>query len=140
MLRLAARTVRSEKLCLTSRVGFKRGSGRRFISCGKKEYVDEEIDDGALALFADMSEREKSEVKVLLHSCCAPCSGAMIEELQEQGLAVTVYFYNPNIHPRKEYDIRKNENIRFAAKLGIPIVDADYDVEEWYRRARGMEC
>ena len=71
-----------------------------------------------------MSTEEKTGVNVLLHSCCAPCSGAMIEELQEEGLAVTVYFYNPNIHPRKEYEIRKNENIRYAEKLGIPIVDA----------------
>ena len=77
--------------------------------------------------------------KVLLHSCCAPCSGAMIEEMHQQGLDVTVFFYNPNIHPKKEYEIRKQENVRYAEAMGIPIVDADYDVEEWYRRAQGME-
>lgn len=43
----------------------------------------------------------KAGQRVLLHSCCAPCSGAMIKELQEQGITLTVYFYNPNIHPRK---------------------------------------
>lgn len=78
-------------------------------------------------------------MRVLLHSCCAPCSGAMVEEMQAQGLDVTIFFYNPNIHPRKEYDIRKEENKRYAEKLGIPFVDADYDVDEWYRRAQGME-
>ena len=77
--------------------------------------------------------------KVLLHSCCAPCSGAMVEEMVEEGLDVTIYFYNPNIHPREEYEIRKEENKRFAVKLGIPFVDADYDVDEWYKRAEGME-
>jgi len=77
--------------------------------------------------------------KVLLHSCCAPCSGAMIEEMHSKGLDVTIFFYNPNIHPRKEYEIRKNENLRYAEALKIPIVDADYDVEEWYARAKGME-
>lgn len=47
--------------------------------------------------------------KVLLHSCCAPCSGAMVEEMvsSPQLDEVVVFFYNPNIHPRKEYDIRK---------------------------------
>jgi len=77
--------------------------------------------------------------RVLLHSCCAPCSGAMIEEMHDQGLDVTIFFYNPNIHPRKEYDIRKQENMRYADRLGIPFVDCDYDVDEWYRRAKGME-
>ncbi|KAH8063891.1 queuosine biosynthesis protein [Aureococcus anophagefferens] len=74
--------------------------------------------------------------RVLLHSCCAPCSGAMIEEMVETLDAdVTVFFYNPNIHPRSEYELRKRENERYAAKLGIAFVDGDYDPDEWYRRA-----
>eukprot|EP00418_Pyrodinium_bahamense_P092060 CAMPEP_0179039768 /NCGR_PEP_ID=MMETSP0796-20121207/15307_1 /TAXON_ID=73915 /ORGANISM="Pyrodinium bahamense, Strain pbaha01" /LENGTH=1437 /DNA_ID=CAMNT_0020736103 /DNA_START=1 /DNA_END=4314 /DNA_ORIENTATION=- len=77
--------------------------------------------------------------KLLLHSCCAPCSGAMIEEMHARGLDISIFFYNPNIHPRKEYDIRKDENMKYARKLGIPFIDADYDSDEWYRRARGME-
>ena len=56
-----------------------------------------------------------------------------------QGLDVTVFFYNPNIHPKEEYEIRKEENKRFADELGIPFVDADYDADEWFRRAKGME-
>lgn len=52
--------------------------------------------------------------RVLLHSCCAPCSGEVMEAMQASGLAITVYFYNPNIHPREEYDLRKEENIRFG--------------------------
>lgn len=55
------------------------------------------------------------------------------------GHEVTIFFYNPNIHPREEYEIRKEENKRFAEKMGTPFVDADYDTEEWFRRARGME-
>ena len=76
---------------------------------------------------------------ILLHSCCAPCSGSMIKELADLGLAVTILWYNPNIHPKKEYEIRKEENLKYAVKLGIPFVDLDYDVEEWYKRAIGME-
>ncbi len=55
------------------------------------------------------------------------------------GLQLTLFFYNPNIHPKKEYDLRKQENIRYAEQLGIPFVDADYDVQDWFRRAKGME-
>lgn len=79
------------------------------------------------------------EKKVLLHSCCAPCSGPLIEAMVESGLDLTIFFYNPNIHPKKEYELRKQENIRYAEKLGIAFVDADYDVQDWFRRAKGME-
>lgn len=63
----------------------------------------------------------------------------MIAEMREKGLDATVFFYNPNIHPRKEYEIRKEENKRYAAELGIGFVDADYDTDEWHARAEGME-
>lgn len=63
----------------------------------------------------------------------------MVEEMVSAGHNVTIFFYNPNIHPRQEYDIRKNENKRFAEKLGISFVDADYDSDEFYARTRGME-
>ena len=42
-------------------------------------------------------------------------------------------------HPRKEYDLRKDENIRFAEKHNIPFIDADYDMDNWFARARGMD-
>lgn len=77
--------------------------------------------------------------KLLLHSCCAPCSGEVMEALQASGIDYTVFFYNPNIHPEKEYLIRKEENIRFAEKHNIPFVDADYDTDNWFERAKGMK-
>ncbi len=77
--------------------------------------------------------------RLLLHSCCAPCSGEIMENLLASHINFAIYFYNPNIHPRKEYDIRKNENIRFAEKHNIPFIDADYDSEAWFERAKGME-
>ncbi|SFB95432.1 hypothetical protein SAMN05421747_102299 [Parapedobacter composti] len=84
-------------------------------------------------------ELPNGEKKLLLHSCCAPCSGEVMEALIASDIDFTIYFYNPNIHPRKEYDLRKDENIRFAEKHGIPFVDADYDVDNWFARAKGME-
>lgn len=77
--------------------------------------------------------------KVLLHSCCAPCSGEVMEAMQASEIDYTIYFYNPNIHPRDEYELRKAENIRFAEKNGIPFVDADYDTDNWFARAKGLE-
>ena len=77
--------------------------------------------------------------KLLLHSCCAPCSGELMEALSASGINFTIFFYNPNIHPRKEYEIRKNENIRFAKKMNVPFVDADYDTSNWFARVKGLE-
>ena len=77
--------------------------------------------------------------RVLLHSCCAPCSGEVMEAMAAAGVDYTIYFYNPNIHPREEYELRKAENIRFAEKAGVPFVDADYDTDNWFARARGLE-
>ena len=77
--------------------------------------------------------------KLLLHSCCAPCSGEVMEAIHASGIDFSIYFYNPNIHPKKEYELRKAENIRFAEASGVPFIDADYDVEDWFARAKGME-
>ena len=79
------------------------------------------------------------ERKLLLHSCCAPCAGEVMEALVASDIDTTIFFYNPNIHPIEEYEIRKDENIRFAKKLGMPIIDADYDREEWFERTKGQE-
>lgn len=76
---------------------------------------------------------------VLLHSCCAPCSGEVMERMADAGIKFTIFFYNPNIHPEKEYLLRKEENIRFAEKLGVPFVDADYDAKNWFERVKGLE-
>lgn len=77
--------------------------------------------------------------KVLMHSCCAPCAGDIMERMKDSGIDVTIFFYNPNIHPKKEYEIRKNENKRFAEKLDMPFIDVDYDVQNWFARAKGLE-
>lgn len=87
----------------------------------------------------DLLSLPKGTTKLLLHSCCAPCSGEIMERLLQSNISYTIYFYNPNIHPLKEYEIRKNENIRFAEKHLVPFVDGDYDRDEWFKRAKGME-
>ena len=79
------------------------------------------------------------ETKVLLHTCCAPCSSAIIEALLQNGITPVIYYCNPNIFPREEYEIRKNECTRYAESLGLEIVDADYDHENWLEAVRGLE-
>ena len=91
-----------------------------------------------------MIEREKLSLpnganKLLLHSCCAPCSGEVMEALVVSEIDFSIFFYNPNIHPIQEYEIRKQENISFASKHGIPFIDADYDKDNWFTRIKGLE-
>ena len=68
---------------------------------------------------------------MLLHACCAPCSSAIVEWMLANGVRPTIFYYNPNIWPREEYEIRKNESKRHAEGLGIQWIDGDYDHEEW---------
>ena len=79
------------------------------------------------------------ETKVLLHICCAPCSSAIIEAMMLSGITPVIYYCNPNIYPREEYDIRKDECTRYAESLGLEIVDADYDHENWLEAMKGLE-
>lgn len=79
------------------------------------------------------------EEKVLLHSCCAPCSSAIIECLLANQIRPTIFYYNPNIYPREEYEIRKCENIRYAESLGLDFIDADYNYASWREAMTGME-
>jgi hypothetical protein len=62
-----------------------------------------------------------------------------MEAMTASGIDFTIYFYNPNIHPREEYELRKSENIRSAKKTDIPFVEAAYDPETWFARTEGLE-
>lgn len=80
------------------------------------------------------------DARVLFQVCCAPCSCAILEGMKESGINVAVFFYNPNIHPREEYEKRKAEVIAFAQKKDIPFIDADYDDQNWFARVKGLEA
>jgi predicted adenine nucleotide alpha hydrolase (AANH) superfamily ATPase len=77
--------------------------------------------------------------KLLLHVCCAPCSGGIIEYLRSAGAVFTLFFYNPNIYPLEEYLRRKNEIMSFADKFGITSIDVDNDPDKWFERVKGLE-
>ncbi len=84
-------------------------------------------------------ETPKNSRRLLLHSCCAPCAGEVMLAVKASGIDTTIFFYNPNIHPKPEYDIRKDENKRYAEQLDMPFVDADYDTDNWFDRVKGLE-
>lgn len=77
--------------------------------------------------------------RVLLHTCCAPCSGAIIEWMTNNGITPVIYYCNPNIFPYEEYQVRKEECNRYAGSLGLEVVDADYDHQAWQCCIRGLE-
>ncbi|MCF7790869.1 MAG: epoxyqueuosine reductase QueH [Victivallales bacterium] len=78
---------------------------------------------------------------ILLHSCCAPCSCSIMETLKKNNIGCTVYFYNPNIDTEKEYELRKEENIKFAKKLGFDFYEGDYQQGStvWAEYVAGFE-
>lgn len=79
------------------------------------------------------------ERRVLLHTCCAPCSSAIVECLVNHGIQPTLFYCNPNIYPRQEYETRRDECTRYAQSLGLDVVDDDYDHTSWLSCARGLE-
>ena len=70
-------------------------------------------------------ETPNGESSLLLHSCCAPCAGEIMEAVAASDIDTTVYFYNPNIHPIEEYELRKNENKRYCKELGFDFSGVD---------------
>jgi len=77
--------------------------------------------------------------QVILHTCCAPCSAAIIEYLLLNDYRPTLFFYNPNIFPLEEYEKRKEELKSYATSLDIPFMDGDYDHESWLNAIKGLE-
>lgn len=77
---------------------------------------------------------------ILLHTCCAPCSAAIIEWMLGNDIRPTLYYFNPNIFPLEEYEIRKNECSRYAKKLNLDIIDGDYNHNAWLTCTTGLEA
>lgn len=90
----------------------------------------------------DIIEKLDSVPKLLLHSCCAPCSSYCIEQLSNH-FFVTVYFYNPNIDSQSEYEKRAIEQKKFVdsikTKYPINYIDAQYTPDDFVQISRGLE-
>ena len=87
--------------------------------------------------------KEKNQVpKLLLHSCCAPCSSQVITCLTNY-FDITILYYNPNIYPEEEYLKRKEEQIRLIKEINkinkLDIIDCDYDNDIYEQEIKGLE-
>ncbi len=80
--------------------------------------------------------------KLLLHSCCAPCSSRCIEFLSNY-FDITILYYNPNISPEEEYDKRKKEQIEFINEFNsnnkLDYMDVEYDYNDFLKISKGLE-
>lgn len=86
---------------------------------------------------------ENNKPKMLLHSCCGPCSSAVILRLKQE-YDITILYYNPNIYPQDEYIHRKSEQIKLIEKLNqegedIKFFDVEYDPENYEKFVCGLE-
>lgn len=90
--------------------------------------ADLSVGDG-LSADADLGAEAK---KVLMHTCCAPCSVYCIDELRAEGIEPTLFWYNPNIHPYIEYKTRRDCLIDYAETVGAElIIDEEYGLDEF---------
>lgn len=77
--------------------------------------------------------------RLLLHVCCAPCSGAIIEKLCNEGAKPAVFFSNSNIAPESEYNLRLAECRRYCRKFDIEVFEDEYDHAGWLTAVKGYE-
>ena len=113
------------------------GSRRSFITLNNRNYQKE------MEKIIEGLQGEKKSL--LLHSCCAPCSSAVLEKLQEI-FDITVFYYNPNISENGEYGKRVKEQKRLIEAFNqkkpdcpIKIIEGDYEPGEFYSIAKGLE-
>ncbi len=92
-----------------------------------------------------LNTMENSKPDLLLHICCAPCSTYPIQLLKSD-YSVHGFFYNPNLFPRSEFDLRVSECQRYCETQQVPLIVSEHDTETWYRmtdayqdQAEGME-
>lgn len=87
-------------------------------------------------------ESKEQVPRLLLHSCCAPCSSYVLEYLS-CFFRITVFFYNPNIYPPEEYAVRAEEEKRLIREMPfvhpVDMLEKVYEPEEYYRAVKGLE-
>lgn len=76
--------------------------------------------------------------RLLLHSCCAPCSSACLERIKDY-FDITVFYYNPNLDSKEEFTLRAKEQERLCAELKVNCVVVDYNNDEFLSAAKGLE-
>lgn len=85
-----------------------------------------------------MFMKPENKPKLLLHACCAPCSPHVIERLQKE-FDVCAFFYNPNIHPLQEYQLRLGELERYLNTISVGLLVGAYEADRWFQAVEGRE-
>ena len=85
-----------------------------------------------------VNQKANKKPKLLLHSCCAPCSTACIEKLKDF-FDLTIYYFNPNIDTLEEYQKRLSEQIKYCESLGVKVIGEEYQKELFLSAVRGKE-
>lgn len=76
--------------------------------------------------------------KLLLHVCCAICAAGLAKNLKGK-YSLSLFFYNPNIHPKEEYDKRRDSVIALSKNYGLDYFEGEYDSEKWFRKIKSFE-
>lgn len=77
--------------------------------------------------------------KIVIHTCCAICSGYPISYLKDRGYHVVAYFYNPNIYPSDEYQKRLKAEKTLCKHFDVELIEAEYNPQEYYDFVKGFE-
>ena len=89
-----------------------------------------------------IQKRGQKTPRVLLHSCCGPCSSSVLEYIT-QYFDVTLLWYNPNLYPKEEFDRRFKTQVELIEKMGLAdkvnILAEPWKSEDYYRRVKGLE-
>ncbi len=80
----------------------------------------------------------ETKPRLALHSCCGPCSSYVLTYLMEY-FDITLFFYNPNVHPETEYQKRLDEQLRLCQILGVKTYCCDYDTDRFFAVSNGLE-
>lgn len=110
-------------------------------------YCEDSSTDANFSLDTGFLREKTRKPKLLLHSCCGPCSTAVIERLADR-YDITIFFYNPNITDEDEYRLRKATQIEFLKRFNsrqlaektIEFIEGDYNPDLFYKVAKGLEC
>lgn len=122
---------------------------QKLLAGGKAVEVSRDPFTIRLARVVDLPVREESPPpsppgvgkRILLHICCGPCGTYTIRRLRDLGFAVTGYWYNPNIHPFAEHELRRETLRRYAEQVSLPVIWHDaYDMPLYFRQVAGHEA
>ncbi|GAB4506359.1 MAG: hypothetical protein Kow00123_04970 [Anaerolineales bacterium] len=121
----------------------------RLLQEGKAVEVSRDPFTIRLARVVDLPAREEPPApslpgegkRILLHICCGPCGTYTIQRLRDLGFAVTGYWYNPNIHPFAEHELRRETLRGYAEQVSLPVIwHETYDMPLYFRQVAGHEA